>query len=666
MALPLSWTRLPFHYTTSADYRRRLLDYVGEAFYERLPAAGYEVREEQVYTAFRIAEALVGDEALLAEAELGTGKTLAYLIPAVCHARFRGRPVLIAAASPLLQTQLLSPNGDVAACNRILGLDIDARLAKVASEYVCEIKHTALRWHAPRRRGLTALRRWADQSDSGDRAEVPWADDELWSLLGWEPGLPCDTCSRRGRCHLPQAREHYRAAADLVICDHDLFFADLWSRRERREQQQRPLLPEHSAVIFDEGHRIADAAQESAAHSLAAPSLRATLLQCAAGNERPALLRSAGAALRAGRAFWAVVAAATVPADAERLPLRREPELGTAAATLHDAIAAVQDEVAIDEQMNAGLAEEARLLALQERLDAARACLQRLQTPPSESVLWLTPVGELWAAPRHPQALLQAELYRRKLPLVFTSATLAGGVSFDYSRRLLGLPEAAGSQAGSSFDLARQALVYCPPPDAGAAAAERLLALLAATDGRTLVLLHSRRQQAELRAALAGRDLPWRLFWEGDGDRTGLLRRFRRETRSVLLGTDFWEGVDVPGQSLSCVAVPALPWPADDPVLASRRADAAAAGLDPWDAINVPAMALRLKQGRGRLIRSRRDRGVFGLLDTTWVGTAWEAAVRAALPEGARTTESLGEVTAFLRRRGVTGRRQGRDGNGRG
>ena len=651
MGLPLSWTRLPFRYTTSADYRRHLLDYVGEVFYERLPAAGYEVREEQVYTAFRIAEALAGGGSLLAEAELGTGKTLAYLVPAVCHARFRGLPVLIACASPVLEAQLLSPKGDVAACNQVLGLAVDARLAQPSEQYVCDVKRTALRHHPPRQRGLTALLRWAEASHSGDRAEVPWAGDEVWSLLGWEPGLPCDTCSRRGYCHLPQAREHYRAAADLVVCDHALFFADLWGRRERREQKLRPLLPEHSAVIFDEGHRIAEAAQASAGHALTAPALRATLLECAAGNDRRALVRGAAVALAAARVFWATLAAATEPADVDRQPLRREPALLAAAAALARALAVVQDEVAIDEQMNAGLEEEARLLALQERLDVARACLAELQVP--DSVLWLTPAGELWAVPRHPQALLQRELYSRKLPLVFTSATLAGNGSFDYSRRLLGLPEAAQSQAGSCFDLDRQVLVYCPPPASAdeataAATAERLLALLHATDGRTLVLLRSQRQQAELRAALDGRELPWHLLWEGDGDRAGLVQRFRRDTRSVLLGTDFWEGVDVPGEALSCVAVPALPWPPDDPVLAARRADAAADGLDPFPAVDVPAMALRLKQGRGRLIRSRHDRGVVALLDPAWPGTAWEAAVRSALPEGAALTASLDDVATFL------------------
>lgn len=647
--MQLSWTRLPFRYRTRNEYAAKLTEYIGDVFYERLPAAGYEVREEQIFTAFRMAQALVAGQVLLAEAGLGTGKTFAYLVPAVCHARLSGRPVVVSSASGVLQAQLANPAGDIATLSRVLDLQVDARTARDPRQLLCELKVDALRLGGVRRRGLTDLLRWAGESERGDRSEVPHVPDETWELVAWDESLQCDTCSRRGHCRLARGREHYRQAIDLIVCDHEFFFHDLWTRRARRDARVRPLLPDYSGVVFDEGHDVPDAAQRTAGYALRPADLHRTLAQSYDGSDRVGLLGAVSATHKAAQAFWGALAAAVVPADAERLHVQREGTLTGAAAALAIAVEKLQDELATEEAMHQGTDTETHLLALQARLDYVTAGLRMLRRPAAESVAWAAPAGDaydLWTVPRRTDDLLQRELYSQRVPVVFSSATLASGDSFDYLKRVVGAPGALHAQVGVPFDLARQALVYVPADPVEPVG--HLVQLLHATGGRALVLVNGARELQDLRAALPEGRLPWRLLWEGEAERAELLRRFKQDVSSVLIGTSYWEGIDVPGAALSCVAVLRLPFPPHDPVVTARREDAAAAGLDPFAAVDVPAMAIRLKQGRGRLIRTATDRGVLALLDTSFAGTAYEGAVRGAFPEDAPETGDLDEVRAFL------------------
>ena len=242
---------------------------------------------------------------------------------------------------------------------------------------------------------------------------------------------------------------------------------------------------------------------------------------------------------------------------------------------------------------------------------------------------------------------MHRELFDRKLPVLFTSATLAHGGSFNYLRRILNLPSAGQSRVDAPFDYASQALIYLPE-QAPANPVAHLLEVLAATGGRALVLVESEPELEQLRHALGGRRLPWPVLWEGDAERAELLRRFREEGPAVLVGTSFWEGVDVPGEALSCVAVLRLPFPVSEPLVASRREDADKAGMDPFLAVDVPEMALKVKQGFGRLIRTTADRGVFALLDLSFIDSAYEEAVRSAFPEDSETVHTLAAVREFL------------------
>ncbi|MDF2628358.1 MAG: ATP-dependent helicase [Symbiobacteriaceae bacterium] len=655
--LQISWTKLPFAARNREEFSRGLTAWLGQVFYETLPAQGYEIREEQIYTTFRIAKALADGKTLFAEAGTGTGKTFAYLLPLVCYARFRGKPAVVASASGVLQAQLTSPDGDIQALSRVLGLDIDARLAFDPGEYICQVKVNQS-YPGRRMKGWTTLRTWATRTKTGCRSEVPYASDEMWSQIGFEPTLPCDTCRHRGTCHMIAARRHYRAAGDLIVTDHRLFAHDLFTRAERQAAGELPLLPAFSAVVLDEGHHVPEIWQRTQGHVLTARRLAATLDLIGSGYGASSIRGGELAEARRGRreymervlvgnarresqAFLAAVMASAAPGEGKRHAVR-EGAVFEAAGRLGAALAALQDELITEEAMMEGTSDEMAIRAWQSRLDDVHAALALFQSP--EAVPWVE--GEdLWVVPRVPVSLSGAERLPAGVPCVFSSATLEPA----YAGQVLGLTGFEGARVGVPFNLAEQVLVYQPSLD-DRDEVEQTLAVIRAMRGRTLVLLGSLAEVERYRramAAQAGAGLPGQVLFEGDAERGAMLEQFRADVSSVLVGATFWEGVDVPGESLSCVVVPRLPFPAHDPLIVERREQAAGRGEDSFLAVDLPEMLLKLKQGVGRLIRTTQDRGVIALLDRSYVKKPWAEAVEGVLPEGAEATGDLERVAQF-------------------
>ncbi len=694
--MELGWRKLPFIARTQDEFDRELTGWLSRVFYEILPEQGYEVREEQIYTTFRMARALSGGETLFAEAGAGTGKTFAYLLPAVCFARFRGAPVLVASASSVLQAQLANPKGDVRTLSRILGLDIEARLAADPIDYVCGIKAEHLFAERPNR-GWKAVYDWAHATQTGWRSELPDTSDELWRHVAWDPTLPCDTCPQRGYCHVVAARRRYREPADLVITDHRLFARDLLTRAERLEANQLPLLPTYSAVVLDEGHhlpevwqraqgsfisaaRLAEALDSIADYALGRGANRAAaearwrdrehvaaVLVPAVRRESEQFLAKVLGGTDAGSGGQGALAAGTAEVQTKRpgvlqtgkQEVSREGEVLAAGRSLAAAARALQDELVMEEAMQEGTEDEKVIQAQQERLEDVLTTVALFQS--REVVAWLEG-NDLWAVPRKPSALFGPGKLPARLPVLFSSATLEP----DYMARVLGLTAYDSLQVGVPFNLARQVLVYRPEPagagggkNNGAAASagggnhdgddgiEQVRSIIRAMQGRTLVLLPSMAEVRRYKEALAVPRLPWRLLFEGDADRGSMLRAFRQDTSAVLFGVTFWEGVDVPGESLSCVVIPRLPFPAHDPLIRERCEQAVEQGADPFLAVDVPEMLLKLKQGAGRLIRSVSDRGVLAVLDWPVGPVPWAQSVANALPEGAEQTADLGRVAAF-------------------
>ena len=644
--MQIRWTRLPFRARNREEFRQGLTDWLGEVFYERLPALGYEIREEQIYTAFRIARSLLSGQPLFAEAGTGTGKSFAYLLPLVCWARFQGRPALIASATGVLQAQLAGPGGDIQTLSRLLDLQIDARLATDPSEYLCPLRAER---SAPSRRmkGWAALKRWAATTKTGARSEVPSVSDELWAEVRWEGSLPCDTCRRRATCHLMLARRHYRGAGDLVITDHRTFAQDLLTRAEQLEAGKLPLLPTCSAIVLDEGHHLPEVWQRAQGFRLSHAGLQHTLDRITAGytggrgglaeamaKSRRRMQRLLAEARGASDAFLAAALAAAEPGEGKR-HIQRDGAALTASAKLVDALEALQDQLATEEAMQEGTDAELDARAYQARLEQVLEALDLFRHP--DSVAWMEGC-EIWLVPRQTLPLQGPDRLPLGTPLLFSSATLAP----TYAAQVLGLERYESSRVGVPFNLAAQVLVYQPstPVDPVVTSAD----LVGAMGGRTLILLPSRAEVERYRQALK---LPWRILYEGDADRGFMLEAFRQDRSSVLVGSSFWEGVDVAGESLSCVIIPRLPFPDHDPLIRDRRAKALARGEDPFAAVDLPEMQLKLKQGMGRLIRTTRDRGVLAILDQSYRGEPWADQVTALLPEGAEETDDLERVARF-------------------
>lgn len=632
----LRWLDVPFRYTTSDDFQHKLMAWLGNVFYEVLPAQGYDVREEQIYTTFRIAQSLCRKEALLAEAGSGTGKTFAYLLPSLCYARHTGKPVILSSASALLQEQVAGRNGDISELSRLLGLNIDARVAKDPHNYLCQKKADLEPWLDPNTEGLALLNEWSLDTKLGDRAEIPEISDQLWQTVAWEETLACDQCEQRGYCQVAQNQLHVWAASDFVVTSHDQFFRHLWSKARRDEEGLPPLLPASSAIILDEGHLLERPAIEQMGYGLRKQPLEITYQTM--WQQRKLLSTKMIVTLERllddVQLFFRALEGSVQPsASSARWFVSVDQPLLALAQRWLESLHIASDRISI-EMIGASLGTE--LIIASRRVEQAEAALKQLCRPADESVVWWEPESEtLWVLPSSFGTMIGQELSKERQPLIFTSATLQAAGSFQGMRQLLGLPAAKDSLVTTSFQLSEQMAAYLPdqPLPTFEQRAEHCLSLLIANHGKALVLLNNPPELLLWREFLRDKQLPFPVFWEGDGERSWLLQQFQQNLSSVLIGASFWEGVDVPGEALSLVVVFSLPFPEPDPLLISKRLAAERADLDPALTVDLTEMLIKLRQGYGRLIRTSADQGVVAVLDLGEEGQQRKLAEE-ALPEG--------------------------------
>lgn len=569
----------------------------------------YEAREEQAELAEAVATALADEEHLLAEAGTGTGKSLAYLVPALDS----GRRVVVATATKALQQQLLTKDVPLAAA--ALGREVNVVVLKGRQNYLCRSRLQgfallggSLFADPADGRAFEAMRPWIDSTETGDRAELESEPSpRLWSELavGSDRCLG-RTCLHVGTCFSERARER-AARADLVIVNHALYFADL-GVRERRDGVG--VLPEHDAVIFDEAHRL----EETAATWLGGRVSAAGLHRLARDVDRacretsvPVPARALDRAERAGTDLFDAVCPAS-----GRLRLRRPPvsicrALSERLAGLSEALTGQNDE----------------LDALAGRTLGMVADIEACADPGElERVVWAEPDAVAWA-PIDVSRPLRERLWEAGPTAVLVSATLGTGDDFAFVRDRLGLRSASELRVGSPFRFDEQALLYLPegmpdPRSEGALGrvAEEAAELCSLSSGRALVLTSSYRSLDAIAARLRGR-LAFDVLVQGDAPRERLLERFGREVDSVLVATaTFWQGVDVPGEALSLLVIDKLPFPAPgDPLVEARCERITADGGDWFGDYSLPAAVLQLRQGFGRLIRTHRDRGVVAILD---------------------------------------------------
>jgi ATP-dependent DNA helicase DinG len=607
-----------------------------------------------------ITEALETGEHLLVQAGTGTGKSLAYLTPALLV----DGPVVISTATLALQSQLVDHDLPrlVKAVTPLLHRQPTYAVLKGRHHYVCLARLESSTEEEPEdalfdsagggtkwlgRAGrlgkqVQRLREWASDSRAGDRDELdPGVDDQAWRLVSM-PARECvgaNRCAYGDDCFAEASRGRAREA-DIVVTNHSLLAADMLAGRH--------IIPPHSLLIIDEAHELADRVS-SAAQAELVPEF----LERAARRARAHVSADAHEGL--GEAADAL-AVGLVEAPAGRITGGLPAALRAACTLVDAATRRALDGIG---EIKADDGEAVRKKAARAVLDELSTTAQRLLTEDSDDVAWVEKpefVGggrrALVVAPLSVAGTLATHLYVDRT-VVATSATLALGGRFDTIARALGLPVASGEKAdddgptwrsldvGSPFDYGRQGILYVaahlPRPAASGlpdAAAEELLRLVGALGGRTLGLFSSRRAAQQAAEVVRARtDLT--VLLQGEEALPLLVRRFREDRASCLFGVmSLWQGVDVPGDACQLVVIDRLPFPRpDEPLAAARAAAVDAAGGSGFASVSVPVAAVRLAQGVGRLIRSAQDRGVVAVLDSRLeTARGYGAFLRRSLP----------------------------------
>jgi ATP-dependent DNA helicase DinG len=638
----------------------RLTDAVEAAWRSGGPLArvlpDFEARPQQAAMARAVADALASNRTVLVEAGTGTGKTLAYLIPAVLS----NQKVVVSTGTRALQDQLAGR--ELPLVERALGRPVDWCVLKGRENYVCVYRLEDAAGGSGQfllREGLQAIREWAAKTDTGDRAELSWLadDDPLWPSVS-VTAEQClgSACPRYEPCFLTRVKRR-AARADLVIVNHALFFADLAAG----PHASGAIVPHHTAVIFDEAHVLEEVATNHWGVTVSRHRVRDLLADLRreplpGGDDagRATLFDAADRAQAAAeRAFDALRAAAGSEAVARS---RWAPDhTDHAAASGLDLLARLAELKQGVEALGARGEGWARLGERVAALGRDARFLWRGEDP--AYVFWIESNGaavRLSGSPLDVSSLLRDTLFSAGRPCVLTSATLTAGGSFGYLKDRLGIDDADELALASPFDYRSQALVYIPrefpfPRESGFfdAVADEVVRIVAASRGRAFVLFTSHRALDRVAPRCRSR-LAYPVLKQGDAPRMALIERFKTEPAVLFATMGFWQGIDVPGDALSCVVLDKLPFaPPDDPIVQARTDALKSEGLDPFAAYQLPAAAIWLKQGFGRLIRSGRDRGVIAILDRRLVTHGYGRFFLESLPP-APVTSTFADVERFF------------------
>jgi ATP-dependent DNA helicase DinG len=614
----------------------------------------FEHRPGQLRMAEAVERTIENGGVLLVEAGTGTGKTLAYLLPALLS----GKRVVVSTGTKTLQDQIMEQ--DLPMLERALGEPAEAVCVKGLSNYLClrrlsELAKSPDAVRAPLAAQLPLVEELRQRSRIGDRAELEslGEDAEIWSHVTSSSETRIGArCAFFEECFVTALRRRAEDARLLVV-NHHLYFADLATRGPHGGG----ILPEHDAVIFDEAHQIEDVATQffgvtvsSTRFDVLARDAERAFLAAKLSGEAGAHLREL---LASASLFFSALPRGK---DAGRSELSREAFTGDLEAAMFRLDSAL-DALAQLARRHAAASEAVAQMA--RRSDQLREDIATLaEGGKGTHVTWTETRGRrssIGASLVDVSALLREELFFRTDAVVLTSATLSTGGSFRFVKNRLGIDfDAAEEILGSPFDYASQAALYLPshapdPRDASFIdfATDEVLSLVDLTGGGAFVLCTSFRVMSAL-ADRAGKLLDNPVLVQGDAPKPALLSRFREMGDAVLFATaSFWEGVDVPGRALRLVVIDKLPFDVpSDPLVAARCARIEDAGESSFMSYLVPAAALGLKQGFGRLIRTADDRGVVAVLDPRIVKKGYGKVFLASLPAARRCT-SFDEVRAF-------------------
>lgn len=623
---------------------------------------GFRVRPQQLEMAQRIASAIATNAVLVAEAGTGTGKTFAYLVPALLS----GGKVIISTGTKTLQDQLF--NRDLPAVRAALKVGATIALLKGRANYVCpyhlERAMSTGRLASREEAGhLRKIVRFAERTKTGDKAEcvdVPEDSAAWYAATSTRENCLGQECPNVKQCFVLMARQNAQMA-DVVVVNHHLFFADVMLKDEGMGE----LLPACNTVIFDEAHQLPEIAGLFFGESISTSQLidlsRDVRTEALAVAKDYLPLQDAAQTLdKAARDLRLSLKAENVRLPASQV--ENERDFSSALATVANALRELGKHLEAQSARGEGLA---NCLERTQQLERQLARWQKGETAEQEgsAVKWLEVYSHALSLNMTPLDI--APIFRRQMEghpraWIFASATLAVGQDFSHYCDVLGLHEAETVVWGSPFDYANHGLLYAPPgmPDPNSpmyqeAVAEAAWPAIRAAGGRTFVLCTSLRAMRRIRELLQEKlqkeapDLP--LLMQGEGSKTELLERFRFLGNAILVASvSFWEGVDVRGEALSLVVIDKLPFaPPDDPVLAARIESLRAAGENAFMTYQLPQTVISMKQGAGRLIRDEADRGVLMICDPRLTGKPYGKSIWRSLPPMRRTRDIV-DVERFF------------------
>jgi ATP-dependent DNA helicase DinG len=616
----------------------------------------YEHRPGQILMAQAVLSAIEENRHLCVEAGTGTGKTLAYLLPVI----FSDKRVVISTATKNLQEQLFSK--DIPFLEKALGRKFSVCYMKGRSNYLCwnkleEIEGGAYLFSPHDPGYLRLIKKWVQKTTTGDRAELSELPEDI--LLWHHLDARRETCTGQkcrnfDACFVTRVRQQ-ALQSDIIIVNHHLFFADL----ALRQGDFGSILPDYSVLVFDEAHEIEDVATQYfgvmisnyRVEDLARDADRAL-------NETGALSSflsdQMAKLLERSREFFSrfqgregryVLQPLGSGAGIQR-GLRGVDALGDSYGGLKTQLEVVRTGLKNVSVQSDGIDALARR-ALELQADLAMI----LESESREHVFWCEIRGRgifLWASPINISAIMRDRLFSHVDSAILTSATLSTGGNFQFTKSRLGIEDSDELIVQSHFDFANQSILYIPrdipePREDGwvRQACRELETILKASKGRAFLLFTSYSQMEQVYESLQN-ELPFPLFIQGEMSKSALLDSFRSTPNAVLFATSsFWQGVDVQGEQLSCVVIDKLPFSVpSDPVVAARIAQINESGGNAFYDYQIPTATILLKQGMGRLIRSKTDRGILALLDKRILTKSYGRMFLRSLPPAPLTHDS--------------------------